>query len=164
MARISKTARRDGAHPAAAGYSLLELLVALALAGAGLFGFAHVQYQGLVAEREQATRIHAALLFDEIARHLRAAPEVAAYAAGYRRSQGVSDCRASACTAREFAKFQVEQWKCRVAGGAGACAKPPGTAPAQLAITVSGASFTLRLRWKDAAGAYRIAERSGALY
>lgn len=162
MAPISKTACRNGARARAAGYGLLELLVALALAGVGLFGFAHVHYQGLMAEREQATRIHATLLFDEIAHQLRVAPEAAAYAAGYRRSQGAPDCRAFACTARAFAEFQVEQWKCRAAGGA--CAKPPGTARAQLAITVSGASFTLRLRWKDAAGAYRIVERSGALY
>ena len=162
MARISKTACCSGARSPAAGYSLLELLVALALAGVGLFGFAQIQYQGLMAEREQATRIHAALLFDEIARHLRATDDASAYAAGYKKMKGASDCRAFACTAPAYAKFQVEQWKCRAAGGA--CAKPPGTAPAQLAITVSGTRFTLRLRWKDAAGTRRIAERSGTLY
>ena len=158
----SKTACCNGARSPAAGYSLLELLVALALAGVGLFGFAQIQYQGLLAEREQATRVHAALLFDEIARHLRAAADASAYAADYGQPKSASDCRTSACTARAYAKFQVAQWQCRAAGGM--CAKPPGTAPAQLAIAVAGARFTLRLRWKDAAGAQRIAERSGTLY
>lgn len=160
--RISKTACCNGARARAAGYSLLELLVALALAGAGLFGFAHLQHQGLMAEREQATRIHAVLLFDEIARHLRAVDNASAYAVGYRQMKSAPDCRAAACSSSAFARFQVAEWKCRAAGGA--CAKPPGTAPAQLEITVSATGFTLRLRWKDANGRRRIADRSGVFY
>lgn len=146
------------------GYGMLELLVALALAGAGLFGFAQMQYQALLVEREQTARLHGLMLFDEIAAHLRAAGaatgSVSDYATGLEDTvKGGSDCRAAACTAKAFARFQVAQWKCRAAGAS--CGNPGARLSSKLMIKINDGAFTLRLQWKNAAGNKRTIERNG---
>ncbi len=139
---------------------MLELLVALALAGAGLFGFAQMQYQALLSGREQAARIHGLMLFDEIAAHLRAADNAADYATAWDdTAQGAPDCRTAACTPPAFARFQVAQWKCRAAGAS--CGNPAAPSPSRLMIEVAGGAFTLRLQWQDAANRPRTIERNG---
>lgn len=145
------------------GYGMLELLVALALAGVGLFGFAQMQYQALLVEREQTARLHGLMLFDEIAAHLRAAGaatgSVSDYAAGWDAAQSAPDCRAAACTEAAFARFQVARWKCRAAGAS--CGNPGALLSSQLMIEINDGAFTLRLRWKNADGDERTMERNG---
>lgn len=162
----ARRARRPRASGVArcGGYGMMELLVALALAGAGLFGFAQMQYQALLVGREQTARLHGLMLFDEIAAHLRAAGaatgSVSDYAADYDdTAQSTPDCRAAACTEAAFARFQVAQWKCRAAGAS--CGNPGARLSSQLMIKINGGAFTLRLKWKNAAGKERTIERNG---
>jgi len=163
-AAARRTARRVSAAACCAGYGMMELLVALALAGAGLFGFVQMQYQALLVEREQTARLHGLMLFDEIAAHLRAAGaatgSVGDYAAGLEdTAKDAPDCRAAACTAKAFARFQVAQWKCRAAGAA--CGNPGARLSSKLMIKINDGAFTLRLQWKTAAGDERAIERNG---
>ncbi len=98
------------------GYSLLEVLAALALASVGVIGFLHAQHLRELSETELLARSHAAMLAHDVARKLSANPEALAR---YRTAYGTppafaADCRQTACSRGELAAFHVAHWKCRL--------------------------------------------------
>ena len=141
---------------ACSGFSLIELLLALAISVTALLGFAQLQQKNLANERELVRAIQARLLLSEISDVLYASPHPDYYITSGNSNIGASNCFIHTCNPRQFADFQSALWGCRAAAKSAQCSRfgitkslfPQGN----LSINRSGRHFLIRLKWQTLAG------------
>ena len=100
---------------AAAGYALLEALVAVVVAAVGFIGAARMQTLGLTLNNSAQSRQKATLLGYQMADRIRA--NKLAFNAGAYNSPtgGATTCLATGCTPAALAAADVSEWKADVA-------------------------------------------------
>lgn len=151
------------------GFSLIELLLALAISVTALLGFAQLQQKNLSSERELVRLLHARLLLDEISTTLQASPRPNDYLTNGHYALNVSNCLVRTCTSREFTRFQLALWGCRVAGEDSRCRRLGIAKPlfprGRLSIARSGQQFVIKVKWQTLSGKERtITQRTTPLY
>lgn len=98
------------------GFTLIEVLAALALVSAGVIGFLHTQQLREATEIELLSRSRAAMLTSDVVRKIAVNP---AALDRYRTALGsppalTADCRRVACSRGALAAFHLAHWKCRL--------------------------------------------------
>lgn len=144
-----------------AGFSMLEVLIAIVILSFGLLGVAGLQLVSLASNHSAEVRSTATTLAGDIADRMRA--NMAAVAAGdYNASSGADNqCQSTHyndthatpanCTAAQLAADDAYDWQQSLAGllpnGAGSVCidSTPNTA----ACDGSGISYTIRVSWDD---------------
>ena len=138
------------------GFSLIELLLALAISATALLGFAQLQQRNLSIERELMNSLHAHLLVSEISATLRSSSHPEYYLSSGNNSFSASNCLQKVCNPKEFARFQLASWNCRIVGEASLCRNfdvaKPLFAHATLNIGQSGQYFLIQLEWQALSG------------
>ncbi len=136
------------ASDAQAGFSMIEVLIALVLIAFTLLGQAGLQASALKLNKSADLRMQAVILADEISERIEANKTVAltgAYVAvlSSTPSSASADCQASNCTAASLASFDLSAWQTRV----------KATLPdASWQITHAGtnpSTYTIVLSWTD---------------
>lgn len=94
------------------GFSLMEILVAIALFAFGSLGLAKLQVNAQQTSHQQYLRNIAMQLVQDMAGRLRA-NKTAVYAGDYGFDEQVSypDCFETDCSAQELAQFDTQQWR-----------------------------------------------------
>ena len=157
--RYSNSSRRA----ACSGFSLIELLLALAISVVTLLGFAQLQQKNLSIERELMRSLHARLLLNEISETIEASANPDNYATSGTLSPSAANCLSRPCNPREFARFQLALWGCRVIAKSSGCRSlgitkspfPEG----QFIIRRSGQHFLIQLKWQTISGKERTITR-----
>ena len=138
------------------GFSLIELLLAMAISVTALLGFAQLQQKNLSIERELTRSLHTHLLLNEISTILQTTPYPQYYSSNATHSSGASNCLQKVCLAEEFAQFQLALWNCRLAERSSWCRNlgiaRPLFSRARLSIGLSGQHFLIRLQWQTLSG------------
>lgn len=122
------------------GFSLIEVMVALALLAIGLLGLLALQGHGLEGQQRATHQTRALQLAADLGARLRANPagdytlDTHASVAG-----GGPDCHAAPCSSDELAAFDRAQWLAMVATAL------PG---AHVRLQPDGTIRRLRLRWE----------------
>ena len=150
--RYSHSSRRHGCS----GFSLIELLLALAISVIALLGFAQLQQKNLSTERELIRSLQAHLLLNEISAVLYASPNPEYYLSSGHSGAGASNCFLKVCNPREFASFQLALWGCKTSAKSAQCRQlgitkslfPQG----KLTINRSGQHFLIKLKWQALSG------------
>ena len=138
------------------GFSLIELLLALAISAIAVLGFAQLQQKNLSNERELIRSLQAHLLLDEISAVLYASPHPEYYLSSGSSGAGASNCFLKECSPQEFAGFQLALWGCRTTVKSAQCQRFGITKPlfpqGQLTINRSGQHFLIKLKWQTLLG------------
>ena len=141
---------------ACSGFSLIELLLALAISVIALLGFAQLQQKSLSTERELIRSLQARLLLDEISAVLYASPHPEYYLSSGNSGVGASNCLLETCNPREFASFQLALWDCKTVAKSAQCQRFGITKPlfpqGKLSINRSGQHFLIKLKWQTLSG------------
>ena len=138
------------------GFSLIELLLALAISVIALLGFAQLQQKNLSTERELIRSLQARLLLDEISAVLHASLNPEYYLSSGNSSAGAYNCFLQECNPREFAGFQLALWSCKTSAKSAQCRRfgvteslfPQG----ELTINRSEQYFLIKLKWQALSG------------
>jgi len=102
-----------------AGFTLLEVLIALLVLSVGLLGLASLQTRGLATGHNAYLRSQAVLLAQDMAERIRTNSnyvltteniDTSEYTVSYNREYGDSDCVNNNCTPTQMARFDVDQW------------------------------------------------------
>lgn len=97
-----------------AGFTLVEVLIAVLVLGLGLLGLAGLQTTSLRGTHSASLRIEAIQLSYEIADRIRANPS-GEQAGNYNNQEGSSDdCLGSPCNAAQLAGYDLNQWRTAV--------------------------------------------------
>lgn len=130
------------------GFSLLEVLIALAVLSIGLLGLAALQSLGLRFSNQSLQQTQATMLAYDIIDRMRANPlQLAASAyAGIDTSSNTytatTDCAANPCTPAEMRLFDLEQWQ----GNIGALlTKGQG----QIELMADGITHRVTITWSE---------------
>lgn len=133
---------------ASAGFTLLEVLVALLVLSVGLLGLAALQTFSLKLNHQAYERTQATLLIDDIIDRMRANPEgvkLGAYnSVGPGAPPSYNNCATTDCrTGTDFANYDIAMWKSAIqangmlAAGTGAIESPDGML------------FTVTVTWQE---------------
>lgn len=148
----------------AAGFTLLEVLVAVMVLSIGLLGLASLQVNGLRFNHSAYLRTQATLLAEEIADRMRAnRPGFPSYSGTNLAVTAVAACdTAAGCTSAQMAQNDLAQWQQSLAGllpsGQGLVCLDTVTTPptaAELASTPAapscdgGATYAVKIWWDD---------------
>jgi type IV pilus assembly protein PilV len=132
-----------------AGFSLMEVMVALLVLSIGLLGLAALQTSAIKMNHQSYQRTQATTLIYEIIDRMRA--NVTAASAGrYVIASGAADptpakyCHAAACTADELAVYDLWQWRNAVKG-----ANNTTLAESDSFIQVNGTQHVITVTWKE---------------
>ena len=159
MTSPSSRARR------AAGFALLEALVAVVIASVGFIGAARLQTVGLKMNASAGLRQKAVLLTYQMTDRMRA-NQLGVTAGNYNNvAVGNKACLASGCTSAELAVADMTEWSEDIAGqlpgGSGVvCVDSTpndGTAIVPACDGVSGAPLAVKIWWTDSLGTSRFA-------
>ena len=154
--RYSHSSRRPSHQHGCSGFSLIELLLALAISTIALLGFAQLQQKNLSTERELIRSLQARLLLNEISAVLYASPHPEYYLSSGNLSASASNCFLKECNPREFAGFQLALWGCRTMSESAQCRQLGITKPlfpqGKLIINRSGQHFLIKLKWQTLLG------------
>lgn len=96
-----------------AGFTLVEMLVALVILTIGLLGVAALQIQAMKYNTDAYLRTQATTLAYDIADRMRANKEAAnlgLYGSAAAPAGTIPDCNATACTSAEMALFDMSSW------------------------------------------------------
>ncbi len=102
-----------------AGFTLLEVLIALLILSVGLLGLASLQTRGLAMGHNAYLRGQAVLLARDMAERIRAnsnyvltTAETGAteYTIDYDHTPTSTDCSAASCTPVQLAQYDIDQW------------------------------------------------------
>lgn len=98
------------------GYSLIELLVAVALTTIGVVGGFYLQNRSSAYEHNLAASVQAELSIRNLTRMMDANPAgLSAYSTDFGSPPvGVGDCWRQACNPQRLADFHIAQWKCQL--------------------------------------------------
>ncbi len=122
------------------GFSLIEVMVALALLAIGLLGLLALQGHSLEGQQRAGHQTRALQLAADIEARLRANPSGDyTLEAAAEPTHGGPDCHAAPCSSAELAAFDRAQWLTRVA-----TALPDAT----VRLRPDGPAWRLRLRWR----------------
>jgi len=132
----------------AAGFTLLEVMVALLILSVGLLGLAGLQIAGLRSNQNSYYRLQATLLAQDLTERMRAnmvGARLGAYDAASADGSNV-DCTSTVCTPERMAGYDLAQWREDVArqlpAGTGEICKG---APA----CGDGEAYTVTIRWDE---------------
>lgn len=143
------------------GFSLIEVLIALAVLTVGLLGLAALQSVGLRIGHEPYERTQATMLVYEMVDRMRANP--AGVAGGYYTlaMTGIppaapTDCTAAVCTtAAEMAAYDLNQWISTISGATSAYnpgINRPALAGGRGAVTAAGENlYDVSVEWTEQA-------------
>jgi len=92
------------------GFTLMEVLVALAVLSIGLLGMAGMQLFSLKSSHNAYLRTQATTAANELVDKIRA-NRIAAIAGNYD-SALITNCQTTDCTPNQLASFELSQWKC----------------------------------------------------
>lgn len=112
------------------GFTLMEVLVALAVLSIGLLGMAGMQLFSLKSSNDAYMRTQATLFAYELIDKMRANREEAltgAYDSALNAIPGpVPNCQSGNCTTTQLANYELAEWKCGlgVYAGNASCAAP----------------------------------------
>ena len=133
------------------GFSLLEVLVSLAILSVGLLGLAALQTVGLRINHDSYQRTQATMLAYDIADRMRA--NSVGLAAGQYLAPATlttgSDCVAAACTTTELATYDIKTWQdmlaLKLSGGTGTISAPNATGARTITINWLENDIPIRL-------------------
>jgi type IV pilus assembly protein PilV len=133
------------ARDAFAGFTLIEVLVAVLILSVGLLGLSRLQAVGLQAQHQALMRSQATLLVTDIVERLRLNRRVALageydLAASDEAPAGL-DCTVRACDETERAASDLAAWRTRIDG-----LMPVGT---RAEVSVVAGRASVRLSWPD---------------
>lgn len=150
-----------------AGFTLLEVLVALLVFSIGLLGLAALQTLSLRFTHQSYERTQAALQAYEIIDRMRANREglddYTPVPAGAKLTAPV-DCSTTACSTTDMAAYDLTEWLTRVRdpnllGGEGAVCR--GTLDDNFACTEGGSIFRVGVRWSEQDTTMRLIVEAG---
>lgn len=141
-----------------AGFSLLEVLVALLIMSIGLLGLAALQTVGLTFNRQSYGRTQATLQAYDIIDRIRAnKSNNAVINSNYDNvalgtTPGTTDCSSSTCDSGQMADYDIRTWnnanKSILPQGKGAICR--GTLDATFSTcTVGGSIYQIGIKWKE---------------
>lgn len=133
------------ANRSSTGFTLIEVLVALVVMSIGLLGLAALQVQGMKYNSDAYFRTQATTLAYDLIDRMRA-NAVAARNGQYVATAaptGPVDCEASACTAAELAKYDLQRWYQAL----GARLPKPLDQPSS--VQSAGGQHTITIRWAE---------------
>lgn len=123
------------------GFTLVEVLVALLIAGIGLLGMAALHLSGLRSVETAYQRSLATLAANDLLERMRAnadAVRAGNYTTGYGAAATAStDCESTSCSGAQMAAFDLARWKTSLA------VLPAGDGKVEL----SGTRITVTVRW-----------------
>jgi type IV pilus assembly protein PilV len=128
---------------AAAGFTLLEVLVAMVVLSIGLLGLSGLQTSSLRNNHSALQRSQATMVSNDIIDRIRANRETATlgnYDINYGTAPTTASC-SSGCTALQVAQLDVAEWRTHVE-------RLPG-GQSELDVTTAGVA-TVKVRWADA--------------
>ncbi len=131
------------------GFSMLELLVALLVAGVGVLGVTGLGAIGLQHGRSAAAHADAVLLAHDLMERIRANPAglaAGAYAFG-NAAPASSDCVSGPCSPAEMAAFDLSAWGCALglAGDNGDCV---ALMNGQGEVAAAAGAVAVTIRWR----------------
>jgi type IV pilus modification protein PilV len=94
-----------------AGFSLIEVLVALFILAAGVLGITGMQAVSLQNSRQSVGRTQASYLSQEILDRVRA-NKLQLYSAAMNTLPQVINCFSNSCTTTQLMAFDIAEWKC----------------------------------------------------
>lgn len=136
------------------GFSLVEVLIALAVLSIGLLGLAALQTVSLRVGHDSYQRTQATMLAYDIVDRMRANP-VALAAGKYNNvlvgtNSGSTDCVSLSCTTDEFADYDIRTWHtilaAKLAQGQGTISTVTSAGVSTRTITVSWSENDLPIR------------------
>ena len=142
-----------------AGFSLMEVLAAVAILTIGMLGLTGLQLVSMQHNRDALFRARAQLHAEDMLERIRANPTVH-YANALQNSSGSApDCSARACNPTELAAYDLAQWQCGINSAAGesglgdTCnSSQPGVAVslpnAEGSISLEGGIYTVQVQWR----------------
>ena len=144
------------------GFTLIEVLVALAVLAIGLLGLAGMQMFSMGSTYDAHLRTQATVLAQEIIDRMRANAEQARtstdYVVGFDDAPitASQDCQSGSCSPQELAEFDMQHWKCAlgkystdaVCNGIGANTLPSGDG----SIVAANNQYQVTVGWTNSAG------------
>ena len=145
--------------PRQRGFSLIEVMVTLAIVSVAALGMAGLQTVTLRANNNALLESQAATLAQDMIERIRANPEGAyttTFNAAMTNSNVVCEGRYASCDADTMAQYDLVHWKCSLGAVviSGACAMRgiSGQLPnGEGSLTDDGNIYTITIRWFDAA-------------
>ncbi len=142
-----------GKYQTAAGFTLMEIMVAMVIFSVGLLGLAALQGMGLKGNGDAYLRSQAIVLADDISDRMRSnnnAASLAVYAGAASPPAVAASCEGAGanCATAAMAAFDVSQWLISVGG------LPGGTA----SISAAGPPYLITISWTGRLGqsTYRV--------
>lgn len=131
------------------GFSMLEILVTLAIISIALLGTAGLQMYSLRAIKGSEFRIQAVFLASDIAERMEANRDAAingSYATGSRTSPSIAtaDCTVAACSEAGLASFDISQWENNIVS-----TLPKSSWEIVHTIPGNPSTYTIRISWSD---------------
>ena len=140
--------RSRGARSAMRGFSLIEVLITMALSALALLGAAMLTMHAMKLNQSGRFRTQAIVLSSDIAERIEANKDGAttgAYAiAAGATVTSLKDCAVNACTAAELAVNDLAQWAATVSS-----ALPGGTSQIAQTITGNPTTYQIIVAWVD---------------
>lgn len=143
------------------GFSLIEVLVALAVLSIGLLGLAALQTTGLKFNHQSYERTQAVLQSYDMIDRIRANRSGTnraintTYNDSLSATAGTADCTATSCTGDELAQFDIRQWNNANATllnqGTGAICKGTfsGDPPSSCTVDSSISIYRVAITWRE---------------
>ena len=133
-----------------AGFTLMEVLIALLILSIGLLGLASLQTNGLRSNQMASMRTNATLLANDIADRMRANPtgvDAQSYVIATSDADPVipvgETCEGTTCTAAQMATYDLAQWRGAVR------ALPGGTSAIVRTVTGAVVTHTITVFWDE---------------
>lgn len=130
-----------------AGFTMLEVLIAIVVLSIGLLGVAGMQANSLKNNHAAYTKTQATNLASDIAERMRANPEGVDHYAGFDSKGTIKSaptCISSGCTPQQLAEYDLYYWSLPVVS-----ATDPVLPQGQALIEQSGSEFTITLLWYE---------------
>jgi len=132
-----------------AGFTLLEVLIALLILSVGLLGLASLQTRGLAMGHNAYLRGQAVLLARDMAERIRVNSnyvlttedtDATEYTVDYSQTPTSTDCSTASCTPAQLAQYDVDQWLTSLGN-----ILPAGDG--QISKDEGGVDYVITVRW-----------------
>ncbi len=156
---MTRSARNSPALRAQAGFTLIEVMIAVLILSVGLLGLAGLQAAALQTNQSAFTRSQATAFAYDLADRMRAnVPGVVAGNYNPANASATANCTTTTgCTAQELAENDLAEWNALIAsylpmGGGTVCidsTPEDGTATGTPACDGTGTQFAIKIWWDD---------------